>query len=255
MTVVPVFGIYSAYAEAMIYFLCAVAFGLLCHKMRDVKDDGSTPNLVGHAVSTVTFSGVMLMGYPFMLLTYSLLPTMSYRLNQFSRLPYGFDGAEFLQCEAFFALLCLSVAFVKSVEFRFDKKTVLTGGMLYFLMSTSFQNMPSDFFFGCFIISYLIRYGSVMVAGAYILIYKYITLFLDFWVYNLIGDIAINLSSSLGEIFGTFCLFAAVLLTGIYLDIRFIEKKKRMPVFTAFTIPSILLLAVIGYFTLNYTRM
>ena len=252
---IPLFGNFSAYVEIVVFVICGCGFNIICHRLRDVKDEGSTPNLLGHVISTVTFSGVVLMGYPLVLLIYSLLPTMSFKLNQFSRLPYGIDGAQVSQAVAFYILLILSVALVKSVNFKLDKKTVILGGCAFVLMGSSFQNIPSDFLFGCFIVTYLIRYGSTLVAGVYIFLYKFLTMFLDLWIYSIIGDSIVSFSASLGEIFGTFCLFGAVLLLGVYLDVRFIEKRKKMPMFSAFTIPLVILLSVIGYFTLNYTRI
>lgn len=252
---VPMFGDFAVTVECILFFICCISFGIVCKHLRNVKTDGEPPSLLVHFSSTITFSGLLLTGYPLVLLVQATLPTMSFKLNQFSRLQYGINGAQVVQVITFLALLFASVALVKTMEFKLSRVTVLLGGLMFVLMSVSLQNVLADFLFGCFILTYIIRFGSVFVAGVYLFLYKFISMYLDLWIYTIIGDTQVSFFGSLGEILGTLCLFGSVLLAGIYIDVRFIENKKKMPLFSAFTISAIITLIIVGYFTLNYYRI
>ncbi len=247
----PAVGAYGAYAEAAILVIFTAGCAFVCYKLRDVVAEGDTPTMIAQLSTTVTFSGLLLLSHPFGYLLGALLPVLTYRTNILSRLEDSF-AVIYLFIPLAIALLFASVAVVKMCSMSLAFKQILFGGVIFALISMSVQNFIYDFVFGCFIYTFLIRYGSVIVCGVYITIYKLFWMILEFVKYEFIGDSATNIFAEIPNVLGMVFLFGSVLLIGIYLDLRFDVYKRKMPMLTAFAIPASAVMGISGYYILNY---
>ncbi len=247
----PMGGALGVLVESGILMLLLIVCAFICHKLRAVTVDGQIPTLPQQFCSTVTFSGLLLLSYPVGYLVSASLPTLTYKTNLFVRLEHSY-GLIYLCIPLSITLLFISVASVKVFSAQLKLKPILLSGLIFALAGMSVQGFVFDFIFGCFIYTFLIRYGSVSVCGVYIFLYKALWIVLEFAKHSFIGDATTSVIAELPYFLGTFMLFGSVLLLGIYLDLRFFEFKRKMPLFTAFMLPATVLMGVIGYFILNY---
>ena len=253
LVLTPFGGSFGAIVEAVILLLFTIGCAFICNKLKKVVNDSKAPTMSENLCSTVVFSGLLLLSYPVDYFVGAVLPVLTYKTNLMCRFEECF-AVIYLFIPISLALLFTSVSAVKIFDFELKLKPMLIGGLAFALVGMSFQSFLFDFIFGCFIYTFLIRYGNVAVSAVYIVLYKLMWMILEFGKYSFIGDTATDLLAELPYFLGTFMLFGSVLLLGIYLDLRFFKYKKKMPLFTAFALPSTVLMGVIGYFILNYIQ-
>ena len=245
---------FSALIDGLIIVATLVLFAGICNKLINVTAEGELPRFSDHIISTVTFSGILLISYPINFLVASLMPVLSYRTNTFVR--YGGDVISVVVVETLCCILLLfgSVATIKCLGAKLSWKTILFSGIVFAFLSLSFQGFISDFVFGCYIATYLIRYGSITAGGVYIFLYKALWIVMEHVSFAM-GQIAeTNIISDLPVFAGLICLFGSFLLLGIYLYLRFFHFKKKTPMLSAFTLPAIAIMALVGYSILYYIK-
>lgn len=248
-----IFGtVFGVYAEIVTLSLLALGAACLCYKLKDVLADGDAPGLRENIIATVTFSGLLLLSVPVRFIVGYFLPTLSSKTNVISRLSVsGIEQCIYIFIAVVLAHLFISVATVKVQNAVLNTKTILIGGLTFALASLSLQSFLFDFVFGCFITGFLLRYGSIAITGCYIFLYKGAWIAFEFLEHSL-GTY--SEPSGLLESVGMLVLFASVLLLGIYLELRFVELKKKTPLMSIFSIAGVALLIVIGCAIVNYAK-